>query len=156
MELNYDILIVIIDAVLGFYMVVFVFIRKFNEVWNFVKLGRKVYQALPPGDMGWPLIGSSLLFTNSSKSSHDPDSFINHLISKYLSFLSLILLKLMLLIYIYGLLRDTIFSYVKERRELRWLIINFYESYYYTRGEKKYTFGVLEVWLKLHLGHWVF
>ena len=80
-----DNILVVFAAILVFYVLVFVFLRRFNELRSFVKLGRKVYQALPPGDMGWPLIGSSLSLYNIFKSSNDPNTFIDHLISKYIS-----------------------------------------------------------------------
>lgn len=45
------------------------------------KLGDKQY-ALPPGDMGWPLIGTMWTFLRDMKSSN-PDSFINNLVQRY-------------------------------------------------------------------------
>ncbi|XP_022952147.1 beta-amyrin 11-oxidase-like [Cucurbita moschata] len=68
----------IIGAVLGVYM----FVRKLNEIWYLVKLGRKAYKSLPPGDMGWPLLGSSFSFYNAFTVGGDPDSFIYHLLSR--------------------------------------------------------------------------
>ena len=72
---------VIIGSVLGVYF----FVRKLNEVWYLVKLGRRVYKSLPSGDLGWPLIGSSFSFYKAFKAGGDPDSFIHHLISRYIS-----------------------------------------------------------------------
>ncbi|GAU20410.1 hypothetical protein TSUD_12280 [Trifolium subterraneum] len=46
-----------------------------------MKLRKKQYP-LPPGHLGWPLIGNMLAFINDFKSGH-PDSFINNLISRY-------------------------------------------------------------------------
>uniref|UniRef100_A0A0A0LI74 Cytochrome P450 n=1 Tax=Cucumis sativus TaxID=3659 RepID=A0A0A0LI74_CUCSA len=69
---------VIIGSVLGVYF----FVRKLNEVWYLVKLGRRVYKSLPSGDLGWPLIGSSFSFYKAFKAGGDPDSFIHHLISR--------------------------------------------------------------------------
>ncbi|KAK6918116.1 Cytochrome P450 [Dillenia turbinata] len=45
------------------------------------KLGEKQY-LLPPGDMGWPLIGNMWSFLRAFKSS-DPDSFINSFVSRF-------------------------------------------------------------------------
>ncbi|KAL0553015.1 hypothetical protein IC582_006897 [Cucumis melo] len=69
---------VIVGSVLGVYF----FVRKLNEIWHLVKLGRRVYKSLPPGDLGWPLIGSSLSFYRAFKAGGDPDSFIHRLISR--------------------------------------------------------------------------
>ncbi|KAK2453532.1 beta-amyrin 11-oxidase [Trifolium repens] len=46
-----------------------------------MKLRKKQYP-LPPGHLGWPLIGNMLAFIKDFKSGH-PDSFINNLISRY-------------------------------------------------------------------------
>ncbi|RHN78088.1 putative beta-amyrin 11-oxidase [Medicago truncatula] len=46
-----------------------------------VKLRKKQYP-LPPGHLGWPLIGNMLTFVKDFSSGH-PDSFINNLVSKY-------------------------------------------------------------------------
>ncbi|WJX16798.1 hypothetical protein P8452_06787 [Trifolium repens] len=43
---------------------------------------RKKQYPLPPGHLGWPLIGNMLAFIKDFKSGH-PDSFINNLISRY-------------------------------------------------------------------------
>jgi hypothetical protein len=47
-----------------------------------MKLRKKQY-TLPPGHLGWPLIGNMLAFVKDFKSGH-PDSFINNLISRSL------------------------------------------------------------------------
>ncbi|KAK2399644.1 beta-amyrin 11-oxidase [Trifolium repens] len=43
---------------------------------------RKKQYPLPPGHLGWPLIGNMLAFVKDFKTGH-PDSFINNLISRY-------------------------------------------------------------------------
>ncbi|XP_038877829.1 beta-amyrin 11-oxidase-like [Benincasa hispida] len=69
-------------VIIGSVLWVYLFVRKFNEIWYLVKLGRKVYKSLPPGDFGWPFIGYSLSFYKAFKAGGDPDSFISHLLSK--------------------------------------------------------------------------
>nr|QRC76241.1 cytochrome P450 88D15 [Glycyrrhiza pallidiflora] len=57
------------------------FVRNLNGWYYDVKLRRKEYP-LPPGDMGWPLIGNLLSFIKHFSSGH-PNSFINNLVLKY-------------------------------------------------------------------------
>jgi hypothetical protein len=48
---------------------------------------------IPPGHLGWPLIGNMLAFIKDFKSGH-PDSFINNLISRFLLLFLLAILVL--------------------------------------------------------------
>nr|BBI21930.1 cytochrome P450 monooxygenase [Momordica charantia] len=73
----------LLGASIGLYFFVFGFLRNFNELWYFLRLGGKIYNALPPGHMGWPLLGSSLSFYKAFKIGGDPNSIINHLVSRY-------------------------------------------------------------------------
>jgi ent-kaurenoic acid hydroxylase len=57
------------------------FVRKCNGWYYHLKLRNKKYP-LPPGDMGWPLIGNLLPFIKNF-SSGQPDSFTTNLILKY-------------------------------------------------------------------------
>ncbi|KAI4357134.1 hypothetical protein L6164_001101 [Bauhinia variegata] len=66
---------------LGSYAFVFKFLRKANGWYYEFKLGQKE-NPLPPGDMGWPLVGNLFAFTKAFKFG-DPDSFINNLMSRY-------------------------------------------------------------------------
>ncbi|KAM0934534.1 hypothetical protein DsansV1_C31g0217321 [Dioscorea sansibarensis] len=50
-------------------------IKKTHIWWQERQLDRKIRQKLPPGDMGWPIIGNMWTFLRSFKS-RDPDSFI--------------------------------------------------------------------------------
>ncbi|XP_061362725.1 beta-amyrin 11-oxidase-like [Gastrolobium bilobum] len=68
-------------TILGSYLFVKKFVRRLNGWYYDLKLRNKQYP-LPPGDMGWPLIGNLLAFFEAFKSGH-PNSFINNLVSKY-------------------------------------------------------------------------
>ncbi|XP_011652660.1 beta-amyrin 11-oxidase [Cucumis sativus] len=70
---------VIIGVVLGFY----VFVRRFNEIWYLFKLGRKLNKSLPPGDLGWPFVGSTFSFYKAFKVEGDPYTFIHTLLLRY-------------------------------------------------------------------------
>ncbi|KAA0038543.1 beta-amyrin 11-oxidase-like [Cucumis melo var. makuwa] len=71
---------VIIGVVLGVSLLVF---RRLNELWYLVKLGGRAYKSLPPGDLGWPVIGSSFSFYKTFVVQEDPISFIQSLHSRY-------------------------------------------------------------------------
>ncbi|KAI4327252.1 hypothetical protein L6164_019736 [Bauhinia variegata] len=68
-------------TLLGAYLFVFKCLRNVNGWYYHVKLGKKKHP-LPPGDMGWPLVGNFFAFAKSFRSG-DPDSFINKLVSRY-------------------------------------------------------------------------
>lgn len=68
-------------ALFACYVFVNKFLRRFNGWYYHLKLRNKEYP-LPPGDMGWPLIGNLLSF-NKNFSSGQPDSFTTNLILKY-------------------------------------------------------------------------
>ncbi|KAI4379702.1 hypothetical protein MLD38_005964 [Melastoma candidum] len=68
-------------SVVGAFVILFVFLRNFNE-WFYVKaLGKKRHE-LPPGDMGWPLVGTTISFARSLML-RDPDSYISSFVSRY-------------------------------------------------------------------------
>lgn len=67
------------------YVFVFKFLRSMNGWYYDLKLRNKKFP-LPPGDMGWPLIGNFLAFLRDF-SSGVPDSFLNNIVSKYVSFI---------------------------------------------------------------------
>ncbi|KAJ7955172.1 Cytochrome P450 family ent-kaurenoic acid oxidase [Quillaja saponaria] len=71
-------------ALLGGYVFVFGFVRRFNE-WYYIglfkQLGKNEYP-LPPGDLGWPLIGNLFTFIKAFRSK-GPDSIIYNLVSRY-------------------------------------------------------------------------
>jgi len=66
---------------------------RLNEWYYNLKLRKKQYP-LPPGHLGWPLIGNMLTFVKDFSSGH-PDSFINNLVSRSLSFSPLEILLLL-------------------------------------------------------------
>ncbi|XP_045788344.1 beta-amyrin 11-oxidase [Trifolium pratense] len=70
-----------IATLLACYIFVNKFVRNFNGWYYNLKLRNKEYP-LPPGDMGWPLIGNLIPFIKDF-SSGQPDSFITNLILKY-------------------------------------------------------------------------
>lgn len=71
---------VIIGVVLG----VCLLVRRLNELWYLVKLGGRAYKSLPPGDLGWPVIGYSFSSYKTFIVQEDPISFIQSLHSRYL------------------------------------------------------------------------
>ncbi|MBA0796584.1 hypothetical protein Gohar_007344 [Gossypium harknessii] len=81
MGLYLNILALILAVLLGTYVFVFGFLKKINE-WRYVSsLGEKKH-SLPPGDMGWPIIGNMWTFLKVFRS-NDPDTFIYNLVKRY-------------------------------------------------------------------------
>ena len=78
-----ELLWLILSVLLGGYVFVFGFLRRFNE-WYYVRRLGKTQYPLPPGDMGWPYLGVLPTFLKAFKSD-DPDSYIYSLVSKSLS-----------------------------------------------------------------------
>ena len=75
-------------TLLACYFLLHTFGRRLNGWYYDMKLGEK-QRLLPPGDMGWPLIGNMLSFLRDFRSgTGQPDSFIQSLVSRSL-FLSL-------------------------------------------------------------------
>ncbi|XP_045807995.1 beta-amyrin 11-oxidase-like [Trifolium pratense] len=68
-------------TLLACYFYVNIFVWRLNEWYYNMKLRKKQYP-LPPGHLGWPLIGNMIAFVRDFKSGR-PDSFINNLISRY-------------------------------------------------------------------------
>ena len=66
-------------------------LKNANE-WFYVRRLGKKRQFLPPGDMGWPFIGTQLSFLKAFKSNY-PDSFISNFAARSL-FLSFLLLSI--------------------------------------------------------------
>ncbi|KAK8640006.1 hypothetical protein V6N13_138372 [Hibiscus sabdariffa] len=81
MKLYLDIRALILAVVLGIYVFLFGFVRKINEWRHVSSLGEKKY-SLPPGEMGWPIIGNIWPFLKAFRS-NDPDSFIYNLVQRY-------------------------------------------------------------------------
>nr|ASB17943.1 cytochrome P450 CYP88A85 [Polygala tenuifolia] len=67
-------------ALLGGYAFVFGLLKKLHEWYHVAKVGMTKYP-LPPGDMGWPVLGNIPTFIRKFKS--DPDSFIFDLVARY-------------------------------------------------------------------------
>ncbi|KAK8548527.1 hypothetical protein V6N13_054683 [Hibiscus sabdariffa] len=72
----------ILAAVVGAYAFLFGFLKKINEWYYVIRLGKKKHSSLPPGDMGWPFVGNMISFLRAFRS-QDPDSFINNLVRRY-------------------------------------------------------------------------
>nr|KYP36034.1 Ent-kaurenoic acid oxidase 2 [Cajanus cajan] len=70
-----------VATLLASYVLVNKFVRRLNGWYYDLKVGNKK-TLLPPGDMGWPLIGNIIPFIKDL-SSGQLDSFINKLVSKY-------------------------------------------------------------------------
>ncbi|BFG31085.1 hypothetical protein CerSpe_173590 [Prunus speciosa] len=71
----------VFTASIGGFGALLLILRRANE-WYFVsRLGER-QKTLPPGDMGWPLLGNTLSFLKALKSD-DPDSFISNYVKRY-------------------------------------------------------------------------
>ncbi|PIA32698.1 hypothetical protein AQUCO_04400115v1 [Aquilegia coerulea] len=74
-------LLLVFTVLVGGLMVLVGLLKKANEWFYESKLGDKKF-SLPPGDMGWPLIGNMLSFLKAFKSK-DPNSFINGYVKRF-------------------------------------------------------------------------
>jgi hypothetical protein len=74
----------ILFSLLASYFLLRSFMWRLNE-WYYNMILRKKQYPLPPGHLGWPLIGNMLTFFKHFSYGH-PNSFINNFISKSLSF----------------------------------------------------------------------
>ncbi|KAF5725732.1 Cytochrome P450 [Tripterygium wilfordii] len=74
--------------ILGGYVFVFWFLKRANELYYcyIQRLGFKQPRPLPPGDMGWPIIGNMFSFLKAFRDSDEPHSFINNLAQRYVFF----------------------------------------------------------------------
>ncbi|XWS49229.1 hypothetical protein CRYUN_Cryun13aG0146000 [Craigia yunnanensis] len=80
-NLELDFLWLILAILVGAYVFLFGFLKKINEWYYVLRLGKK-QNSLPPGDMGWPFIGNMFSFLRAFRS-QDPDCFINNLVDRY-------------------------------------------------------------------------
>ncbi|WJX27608.1 Ent-kaurenoic acid oxidase 1, variant 3 [Trifolium repens] len=72
---------IIFIAIVGALLVLRALLKNVNWLLYEAKLGVKQY-SLPPGDMGWPLIGNMWSFLRAFKS-HDPDSFMASFVKRF-------------------------------------------------------------------------
>ncbi|KAF9625947.1 hypothetical protein IFM89_027815 [Coptis chinensis] len=73
--------VVVFTALLGGFVVVLGLLKRANEWYYERKLG-ETRLSLPPGDLGWPLIGNMWSFLRAFKS-NDPESFINGFVKRF-------------------------------------------------------------------------
>ncbi|XVF13580.1 hypothetical protein REPUB_Repub08aG0219500 [Reevesia pubescens] len=76
-----ELLLLILAVLVGAYVFLFGLLKKINEWYYVIRLGKK-YNSLPPGHMGWPLIGNTFSFYRDFRS-QNPDAFINNLVNRY-------------------------------------------------------------------------
>ncbi|XP_062073693.1 ent-kaurenoic acid oxidase 2-like [Humulus lupulus] len=79
MELNFGFW--VFSALIGGLVALILILKRANE-WYHVSMVAGRQCSLPPGDMGWPLIGNMWSFLIAFKFGH-PDSFISNFISRY-------------------------------------------------------------------------
>lgn len=84
-----DFLWLILAMFIATYVALFGVVKRVNEWYYVNRLGEKRH-SLPPGDMGWPLIGNMWSFFKAFNSSN-PDSFIYDLVNRCFSSVSLFL-----------------------------------------------------------------
>ncbi|XVF51941.1 hypothetical protein PTKIN_Ptkin04bG0224500 [Pterospermum kingtungense] len=70
----------IISVLLATYVFLFGFLKKVNEWYYVSRLGNKNH-SLPPGDLGWPLLGNMWSFITAFPS-ENPEAFIDNLIKR--------------------------------------------------------------------------
>ncbi|KAF8380674.1 hypothetical protein HHK36_028164 [Tetracentron sinense] len=71
----------VLAAMMGGFAALYGLLKKANGWFYESRLGDKQY-SLPPGDLGWPLIGNMWSFLRAFKST-DPDSFISGFVHRY-------------------------------------------------------------------------
>ncbi|KAL9447423.1 hypothetical protein AB3S75_014985 [Citrus x aurantiifolia] len=76
-----DLLWLILSIAAGSYIIVYAFARRVNEWYHVSKLGEKRH-FLPPGDMGWPLLGNMPSFLRAYRSDN-PETFIDSIVERY-------------------------------------------------------------------------
>jgi len=74
-------ILVVFGAIVGVLFILRTLLKSVNWLLYEAKLGSKQY-SLPPGDMGWPLIGNMWSFLRAFKS-NDPDSFMASFVKRY-------------------------------------------------------------------------
>ena len=73
----------VFTALVGGSVAIYWLLKSANQWYYVSRLGRELYP-LPPGDMGWPLIGNMWSFLFAFKYG-DPDSFISNMVARSLS-----------------------------------------------------------------------
>ena len=73
----------VFTALVGGSVAIYWLLKSANQWYYVSRLGREQYP-LPPGDMGWPLIGNMWSFLFAFKYG-DPDSFISNMVARSFS-----------------------------------------------------------------------
>lgn len=72
---------IVFGAIVGVLFILRTLLKSVNWLLYEAKLGAKQY-SLPPGDMGWPIVGNMWSFLRAFKS-NDPDSFMASFVKRY-------------------------------------------------------------------------
>lgn len=76
-----NMLLLVLSLLLTTYVFLFGFLKKVND-WYYISMMGENKHLLPPGTMGWPLIGNMWSYIKAYRA-QNPDSFISNLVTRY-------------------------------------------------------------------------